>query len=542
MAAQFPDSFDYIIVGGGSSGSVLANRLSADGKSTVCLVEAGGKANGILTRAPIGAFATMPAHLGIKIQNWAFNTVPQPGLNGRRGYQPRGKGLGGSSILNAMIYIRGNRHDYENWADMGCTGWGYDDVLPYFKRSENFADGASDHHNDDGELHVTDLASPHAITDDFIQAALSTQLPHNTDFNGPSQTGVGPFQVTQFHGKRRGERCSSAAAFVHPITSRKNLTIVTNAMAQKILFDGTRATGLQMDTPKGPQTLTAAKEIILSAGAFQSPQLLMLSGIGNPTHLKHHGIDVIADRPAVGENMQDHVDLTLNYGVKTRDVIGIGPAATWRLIKGMVEWRRSGHGPIGTNFAEAGAFFTTGDAPQDWPDTQLHFVVARVENHARNLKWGYGVSCHACALRPHSRGSVKLATGNADDAPMIDPQFLTDDRDLDLLRKATRRAHDIMMAPPMRDQITQSHTISGDESDAALDQIIRNKADTIYHPVGTCRMGGDDTSVVDPQLRVRGVEGLRVADASIMPQIISGNTNAPCIMIGEKAADMIQAG
>ena len=539
MTAQIPESFDYIIVGGGSSGSVIANRLSADEKTTVCLVEAGGKADGILTRAPLAAVATMPAHLGIKIQNWAFETVPQPGLNGRRGYQPRGKGLGGSSILNAMIYIRGNRRDYDHWAAMGCTGWGYEDVLPYFLKSENFGGGADNNHNNTGELHVADLASPHQIGKDFIAAGQANQLPRNDDFNAGSQVGIGPYHVTQFHDKRRGERCSAAAAFLHPFRSRRNLTVLTDAMAEKVLFDGQRATGLQVNMPKGPKTLSAHKEIILSAGAFQTPQLLMVSGIGSATHLRHHGIEVVVDRPSVGQNLQDHIDMILSYGVKTRDVIGIGPSAAARLLKGIGQWRRNGHGPISTNFAEAGGFFTAGEGPQDWPDTQLHFVVARVEDHARRLHWGYGISCHACVLRPHSRGSVQLATNNIADAPMIDPQFLSDDRDLALLRKAVRRTHDIMMAPPLRKQITKGHTISGQESDSALDQIIRNKADTVYHPVGTCRMGSDDQSVVDPELRVRGVKGLRVADASIMPRIISGNTNAPCIMIGEKLADMV---
>ncbi len=537
-----PDTFDYIVVGGGSAGSVIANRLSADGQRSVCLIEAGGNTDHMLVRAPMGAVAMMPAHLGIKINNWAFQTVPQPGLNGRRGYQPRGKGLGGSSIMNAMIYIRGNRRDYNNWADRGCDGWGYDDLLPLFRRAENFIGGADDIHGGDGPLHVTNLASPHAVTADFVKAGEATQLPRNDDFNGPDQYGIGPYHVTQFHDHRRGERCSAAAAYLNPVRSRPNLDIRTKTTALRIIMEDGRATGLAVQTRAGKSVISCRREIILSAGAFQSPQLLMLSGIGEGDHLRAMDIPVAIHSPDVGQNLQDHIDVTLSYGVNRTDVIGIGLAGTARLLRGIRQWRRDGTGPVSTNFAEAGAFFSVRDGGRDWPDTQLHFVVARVEDHARRLRWGYGVSCHACVLRPHSRGEVRLTSPHATDAPLIDPRFLEDERDLTQLKLAARKTHDIMTTAPMRDHITKSFTMPDNASDTELEQVIRNHADTVYHPVGTCRMGADAQSVVDPQLRVRGVDGLRVADASIMPRIVSGNTNAPAIMIGEKLSDLVLHG
>lgn len=534
------DTFDYIIVGGGSAGCVLANRLSADPSKTVCLIEAGGRADQVFVNAPLGAVGFMPAHLGIKINNWAFQTVPQPGLNGRRGYQPRGKGLGGSSIMNAMIYTRGNPRDYDNWAALGCEGWSFEDVLPHFLNGESFFAGANSCHGADGPLHVTDLPSPHPITKDFIRSGEALQLPRNTDFNADSQFGVGAYHVTQFHDHRRGRRCSAAAAFVAPVQSRENLDIRLKSHVQRVVIEDGRATGVEVVGPNGSSVIGCRAEAILSAGTFQSPQILMLSGIGPAGHLSAHGIEVIADSPEMGSNLQDHIDIVLSYRVNTTEVIGVGFAGAARLLRGIRQWRKDGSGPVSTNFAEAGGFLSVNGATTDWPDTQLHFVVARVEDHARRLHLGYGVSCHACVLRPHSRGEVRLSSAKPEDAPLIDPAFLSDERDLDHLVKATRKTHAIMSAPPIKDRITKSLTVTGAESDGELAEIIRNRADTVYHPVGTCRMGADDRSVVDSQLRVRGVQGLRVADASIMPQIISGNTNAPAIMIGEKLASMIQ--
>ncbi|MEZ5811746.1 MAG: GMC family oxidoreductase N-terminal domain-containing protein [Rhizobiaceae bacterium] len=531
-------SFDYIVVGGGSAGSVVASRMSENPNVSVCLLEAGGDGRSLLVRAPAAVVAVLPGRP--KLGNWAFETVPQPGLNGRKGYQPRGKQLGGSSAINAMLYIRGHRSDYDGWAAEGCDGWAWDDVLPYFRRAEANQRGADDLHGDNGPLQVGNQRSPRAAASDFIEAAATLQVRRNDDFNGPEQEGAGLYQVTQFwSGAHKGERCSAAAAYLHDNMDRPNLTIITGAHATRVELDGKRAAGVSYRKGGQEATVHANREIVLSGGAFNSPQLLMLSGIGPAGELKSHGIDIRHELPGVGQNLQDHIDFILSWKSKNSDLFGVGAAGSVKLVKAILEWRKHGTGLVATPFAEAGAFLKS-DPGLDRPDLQLHFVIGIVDDHARKLHLGYGFSCHVCVLRPLSRGSVGLASADPLAAPRIDPQFLADERDAALLLKGAKMMRGIIEAPPLAKYRHRELYTADARSDEALMQHIRNRADTVYHPVGTCRMGVDDSAVVDPQLRVRGIEGLRVADASIMPTLIGGNTNAPSIMIGEKCADMMR--
>lgn len=528
-----------MIVGGGSAGATLAARLSEDSTKTVCLVEAGGEGKSILHRAPAATIAMLPGRP--KIGNWAFQTVPQQGLNGRKGYQPRGKSLGGSSAINAMLYIRGHQKDYDEWSELGCDGWSWNDVKPYFLKSENNERGASELHGDKGPLHVSEQQSPRQISQDFIKAAGECQLRVTDDFNGEEQEGVGLYQVTQFHGSKNGERCSAAAAYLQPNIKRSNLTVVTRAHVLKVELEGKKATGVTYRKDKGTETVKAAREVILSGGTFNSPQLMMLSGIGPAEHLKLNGVEVKHDLPGVGENLQDHLDMILAWKSKEKDLFGLDLGAGFRLFKHILQWRKDGTGMIATPFAETGAFLKT-DPGLERPDIQLHFVIGVVDDHARKLHWGNGFSVHACVLRPESRGRVGLKTSNPMAAPLIDPNYLSDSRDLDRLLEGTKLIRRIVESPTFAPYCEKEMFIDGPISDEAMKAHIRNRADTIYHPVGTCKMGTDEMSVVDPQLKVHGIENLRVVDASIIPKLIGGNTNAPTIMIAEKAADMIKEG
>jgi len=512
----------------------MASRLSEDPDISVCLIEAGGKGDSILVRAPALA-ATMISGRP-KINNWAFRTTHQPGLNNRKGFQPRGKTLGGSSAINAMLYVRGHPKDYDEWADLGCTGWDWQSVLPWFKRAERNLRGGDDLHGANGPLHVSDQSEPRAISHAFIDAAGQQQIRRTTDFNGPRQEGVGLFQVTQFHDDaRRGERCSAAAAYLpDAVRARPNLTVLTRCQAQRIILENARAIGLEVRHRGTVQRLSANREVILSGGAFGSPQLLMLSGLGPRDELAAHGIDCHHDLPGVGQNLQDHLDYVISYTSKRKDVISLGPRGLADLAKAGLRWRRDRTGMFATPFGEAGAFVRS-SPDLDRPDLQLHFVIGIVDDHLRKIHLGHGYSCHVCALRPHSRGTVGLASADPAAPPRIDPQYLSDPRDLALLKKGARMLEGILGAPalaPWRGKKLYDH----DGSDSALEADIRARADTIYHPVGTCRMGNDDMAVVDPSGRVHGIDGLRVVDASIMPRVLGGNTNAPTIMIAEKIA------
>ena len=531
--------YDYVIAGGGSAGSVLAARLSEDPAVSVCLIEAGGNGKSVLIKTPALLAALVRGRPAL--HNWAFSTVPQRHLGGRVCYQPRGKALGGSSAINAMLYVRGHPSDYDHWADLGAEGWDWRSVLPYFLKSEGNARGASAFHRADGPLQVTDQQSPHAITHAFVRAMESVQVPGNADFNGPTQHGAGLFQVTQFHaGARKGRRCSAAAGFLHPVMARPNLTVLTRALAERITFDGRRATGLTIRQGKRRVVLSARREVILAAGAFGSPQLLLLSGIGPEEEVRAHGIPVTHALPGVGQNLQDHLDHTLIWKSRRPDVVGFNPAGLWRFAKGVKPFRNGGTGILTSPGAEGCAFLCSGPDVAV-PDLQAHFVVAIVDDHMRRLHLADGYSAHVCVLRPHSRGSVGLKDANPASPPRIDPAFLSDPRDLDLLKKGVRIMEQAMAAPPL-DPWRGERLYPTDGSDAALEADIRARADTIYHPVGTCRMGRDAMAVVDPSCRVHGIDGLRVADASVMPALIGGNTNAPTIMIAEKAADAIRRG
>ena len=526
-------TFDYLIVGGGSAGCVLAARLSENPQVRVALLEAGPPDNSVLIHCPAG--------LAVLAQNgqanWAFDTVPQPGLNGRRGYQPRGKVLGGSSSVNAMVYIRGQRGDYDHWAAEGNAGWSFDEVLPYFRRAEHNERGADAWHGGGGPLNVMDLRSPNRFGPVFVEAARQAGYRLNADFNAAEQEGVGLYQVTH----RNGERCSAAKAYLAPARVRPNLTVITGVHVTRIVTEGQRATGVEFIQSGHRQRLHAAREVLLCAGALQSPQVLMLSGIGPADELARHGIAQVHDLPGVGRHLHDHPDVVQVVDAPhLKDLFGLSFAGVMRVLQGIFEWRRQRSGMLTTNYAEAGGFIKSRpDEPT--PDLQLHFVIGKLVDHGRKTVFGHGYSCHVCLLRPKSRGRVTLASADPLAAPLIDPNFLAERDDVDRLVRGFKLMRSILRQPVLAGYTGRELDASARaQTDAQIEDFIRNFGDTIYHPVGTCRMGSGPLDVVDAQLRVRGLHGLRVVDASIMPRIVSGNTNAPTIMIAEKTADLIR--
>ncbi len=522
------DHYDYIVVGAGSAGSVLAARLSAAG--SVCLLEAGDAARSASVEVPMG----LPLLLRGTRHNWAFDTVAQAALDGRRLYWPRGKGLGGSSAINAMIYMRGDPSDYDAWAAAGCHGWDWESLLPLFRAHEDCTRGADAWHGVGGPLPVSDIARPNALSLAFVDAGVQAGLAARDDFNGAARDGVGLHQVTQ----RGGRRVSAARAFLDALPNDAPLQVRCGALVTRVLIDpdSRRAYGVELRDAGGTRTLHARREVVLCAGAVQTPQLLMLSGVGDGAALQRLGLRCVQHSPQVGTNLQDHLDVTLLQRERGTLAVGVGPRMLPRLLRETARWRRDGSGLLASNAAEAGGFARS-DPTQARADLQFHFVPSLLRDHGRRLCWGYGYTLHVCQLYPYSRGRIELVDADAATPPRIDPNYLGDARDLAVLRAGFRLARAILGAPALRAHFAAEYDASAAvDADAAIDAFIRAHAESIYHPVGSCRMGGDAGSVVDPDLRVRGIDALRVADASIMPTLIGGNTNAPCMVIGEMAA------
>ncbi len=522
---------DYVIVGAGSAGCVLAERLSAGGKYRVVLLEAGGKDRNPWIHIPLGYGRTMFD----KRVNWMFETEPEPGLDKRKIKQPRGKVLGGSSSINGLLYVRGQPEDYDHWRDLGNPGWGFADVLPYFKKSEDQVRGADVWHGAGGPLAVGDLPEPHPVAEAFIAAGVSVGIPYTRDFNGEQQEGVGYYQATA----RRGLRCSARVAFLRPARRRANLRVITDAHATRILFDGVRARGVAYRADSNERQVLAAKEVILAAGALQSPQLLQLSGIGPAELLRKHGIAVVSDRKSVGANLQDHLQARFILECKHKITLNDDMRSFTRMARAGLNYALFRKGPLGWWAGLAGGFART-RPDLDRPDVQLLLMPFSTERVDPKLHTFSGFTLSMCKLRPQSRGSLRIRSADPLAAPAIQVNYLADPRDLETMIAGVKLMRKITAAPALASIIACERDpgpqCASDEDIAAF---VRAKGISVYHPVGTCRMGPDPDAVVDPELRVRGVSGLRVVDASIMPTLVSGNTNAAAILIGEKGADLI---
>jgi len=526
-------SFDYIVVGAGSAGCVLANRLTASGKHRVLLIEAGGEDRNLWIHVPIG-YAKLFADAR---HNWLYNSEPEPELGGRSIIQPRGKVMGGSSSINGLLYIRGQAEDFNHWRQLGNAGWSFTDVLPYFRRAEDQERGEDELHGVGGPLAVRDVSEPHPLCEAFIAACEEAGIPRTDDFNGPTQEGAGYFQLTT----RKGRRWSTARGYLAPARRRGNLGVVSQALTTRILFDGRRAVGVEYRKDGATHTARATAEVILSSGAFNSPQLLQLSGVGPADLLQQHGIKVIADMKGVGADLQDHYQARVNYRSKTRNTINdMMGSLTGRVAAGLrYALLRKGFLTIGAGYA--GAFAKT-DPMMATPDVQFHFILFSADSVGQKLHSWPGFLASVCQLRPESRGFVRIKSADPAQAPAIQPRYLTARADRDTMVAGMKLLRRVMSQPAMMRYIDEELAFGQKmwSDDDYLDYV-RQRGTTVFHPTSSCRMGSDVTAVVDERLRVHGFTGLRVADASIMPTVVSGNTNAACVMIGEKASDMILA-